>query len=63
MSDALRELEHSIRLDPLNSSTNCVYGEALISAGKIQEGFAQLRRTVDLDPEYFVCRVNSDGPT
>ncbi len=57
MTDALRELEHSIRLDPLNSSTNCVYGDALISAGKKQEGFAQLQRTVELDPKYFVCRI------
>ncbi len=57
MADALRELEHSIRLDPLNPSTNCDYGEALMSAGSIQQGLAQLQRTVDLDPQYFVCRI------
>ncbi len=57
LPEALRELEHSIRLDPLNSSTNCVYGEALIAVGKNQEGFAQLQRAVELDPQYFVCRI------
>jgi TolB-like protein/DNA-binding winged helix-turn-helix (wHTH) protein/cytochrome c-type biogenesis protein CcmH/NrfG len=57
LSDALRELEHSIRLDPLNSSTNCTYGETLISIGKTEEGLALLRRTVEFDPQYFVCRV------
>lgn len=47
---ALREYQQSLRLDPLNARTNSIYGETLLDAGRIQEGFAQLRKSVQLNP-------------
>jgi TolB-like protein/DNA-binding winged helix-turn-helix (wHTH) protein/Tfp pilus assembly protein PilF len=53
---ALPEYELSLRLDPLNPSTNATYGETLVATGRVEQGLAQLRKTVQMDPWALVPR-------
>ena len=49
-SDAEKEYQRAIALDPNNARAHAVYGRHLAARGRLEEGIAETRRAEELDP-------------
>lgn len=50
MDEAVRELRHSIHLRPNEAAAYLELSQALIAMGRVEEGLAQLRRALEVEP-------------
>lgn len=50
LAEGIRDLQRAIALDPSNGPAHEWYGIALLSAGHVNQAYAELRRAIDLDP-------------
>jgi tetratricopeptide (TPR) repeat protein len=51
-TEALAEIERALAFDPLSRVIGVVKGRLLLASRRYDEGIAQLRRTLDLDPNF-----------
>ena len=54
--EALAEAKRARELEPLNLRINALEGQFLIYAGQVDAGMDRLRKTMELDPNYYVGR-------
>ncbi len=55
--EGLDQLQQALRLDPVSSNINGLWGEHLLEMRQYDKGVEQLRKTVELDPQQFNSRV------
>ncbi len=60
--DADREFREAIRLNPRNAQAHHWYGEFLSLMGREEEGVAELKRALDLDPFSLAIRADMIAP-
>jgi tetratricopeptide (TPR) repeat protein len=51
-------IERTLTLDPLNFVVPCFYGSHLVCAGQLDQGIAQLRRTLAMQPAFSGAHLN-----
>lgn len=52
---AIREARRALELDPLSLVINVSYGIVLVAARRFEEGIAQLKKTMDMDANFYLA--------
>ncbi|MBZ5567026.1 MAG: protein kinase [Acidobacteriia bacterium] len=61
-AQAIREARRALALDPLSLVINVSYGIVLVAARHFEEGVAQLRKTIEMDANFYLAhRVLRDA--
>jgi serine/threonine-protein kinase len=54
-TQAIREAKRALELDPLSLVINVSYGIVLLAARRFEEGIAQLKKTIDMDANFYLA--------
>lgn len=56
-TQALTEIRRTLVLDPFSLLTNAMYGQFLYHSGQLDDSAQQLRKTLELEPRFWVAHV------
>lgn len=56
--EAMREARESLRVDPLSLIANTLTAQFSLQAGDVPSAIAQLERTLAIDPDFWIARLN-----
>jgi serine/threonine protein kinase/tetratricopeptide (TPR) repeat protein len=51
--EAIREMKHALRLEPVSLNINACLGQVLFLARRYDDAIEQLQKTIEMDPEFY----------